>query len=178
MDIAFYDKDNNETLFPHILVKDQEVTEIEELQGKLAPKGILLNANNYGYCKIGFDEASINYFKENTKHIESSLNRNLIYRYLWEHYKSNHMDFENYFTLIKSSLVSESSMNATVQLLNNLVTYVRKYTTQEEGKSSSSDSKSIKNKGFCTKQAFELTLDLFEDKKDQQELNQIADFVT
>ena len=63
INIAFYDEDHNDTLFTGVLIKDHEVTEIEDLKGKLVPSGILLNANNYGYCKVGFDSSSIKYRK-------------------------------------------------------------------------------------------------------------------
>lgn len=104
INIAFYDEDHNDTLFAGVLVKDQEVTEVEELKGKIAPAGVLLNANNYGYCKIGFDPASVKYFKENTKEIKSDIDRNLIYRYMWEYYRSNNIKAEDYLTLVKNCI--------------------------------------------------------------------------
>jgi aminopeptidase N len=164
INIAFYNKDHDDTIFSGVLVKDEEVTEVDELRGKLVPEGILLNANNYGYCKIGFDEKSVSYFRDNTQHIQSDINRNLIYRYLWQHYKANQMKFSDYFALIRNSIKSESSMNAIVQLLTNLEKYTFRYTQPGE------------ERVEFTHKVFDIVIDLLKSKTDRQDQNQIANF--
>lgn len=165
INIAFYDEDHNETTFTGVLVTDQEVTEVEELKGKVAPAGFLLNANNFGYCKIGFDQSSIDYFKDHTHNLQSDMNRNLIYRYMWEFYVSNQISFLEYYSLVKNSIMTESSMNAVVHLLDTLSIQAFKYTKPGETR-----------KEFL-REVFDLTLQLFKSKDDQQDKNQIASYV-
>lgn len=124
----------------------------------------MLNANNYGYCKIGFDEKSIEYFRDNTQNIESVVNRNLIYRYLWQHYKSNKMPFSNYFTMVKNCINTESSMNAVVQMLNSCQIYSNKYVKAGD-----------EHKKF-TEEAFDMVIGLFRSKSDPQDQNQVASY--
>ncbi|CAI2382602.1 unnamed protein product [Moneuplotes crassus] len=162
--IAFYDENNEETLFDNILIKGVEVTTVEELAGKATPKGILLNSNNYGYCRIGFDEASIEYFKENTQHIKSDLNRNFIYRSLWQYYQANQTPFENYFTLAKNSLLSETSMNAVEVLLNSISKYNFSYTKPAD-------------KAEAYQASYELALELFKKTENQHDRNSISEYV-
>jgi aminopeptidase N len=62
IDIAFYTENDEEIIYPEIIVEPNEVTRVKGLEGKPIPQAVLLNANNFGYCKVRFNQKSLNYF--------------------------------------------------------------------------------------------------------------------
>lgn len=165
IDIAYYDNHHNDNLVKSVLIKDQEITEIEELKGLPLPAGVFLNANNFGYCKVGFDQKSVAYFRDHTQEIKSDINRNLIYRYMWEFYKANKIEAKDYLVLAKNCLNSESSMHAVSFLLNTLVTQV--FTYEKFGK----------GREALISECFDLIIELFKLKTNKQDSNLVATYV-
>jgi aminopeptidase N len=66
-----------------VLVKAQSQTTVEELAGVQASV-VILNVEDWGYCKIRIDEASLTHLKKNLIKIEDPLTRQLVYRALWD----------------------------------------------------------------------------------------------
>lgn len=165
INISFYDHDHNETLFTGIIVKDQKVTEVEELEGKVVPDGFLLNSQHFGYCKVRFSQKSIDYFVQNLRHIESNLDRNLIYRYLWQNYEANKIKFSTFFELVQNNIVSEHSINAIEFVLMSIQTQLFVYMAAGE------EQKSLLSK------VFDLTLDLFNSRKETNDKILITNYL-
>ena len=66
-----------------VLVKDQEETVVGELQGVEAA-AVVLNVEDWGYCKVRIDESSLAVLKKDLIKIQDPLTRQLVYRALWD----------------------------------------------------------------------------------------------
>jgi aminopeptidase N len=66
-----------------INVKDQQETHVEAFNG-LPVSAIILNIEDWGYCKVRIDETSLSVLKQNLTKIQDPLTRQLVYRALWD----------------------------------------------------------------------------------------------
>ena len=164
IDIAFYYEDS-EVSYPSILIQDKEVTEVEELKGKDKPSGYLLNSQHYGYCKIKLEESSIDYFVDNLRSIKSDLDRNVVYRYLWQNYSSNYIEFSKFFDVVKNNIVSEPSINAISNVLLNLRTQLSFYMLPGD------------EKDKLNSEVYDLTVEIFSSRTEKHDQNLVAEFL-
>ena len=71
------------------------------------PKGVLVNANNKGYCRVIFDADSINFFTKNVSMIKDDVNRSNIWRILCDNMRLNIISGQDLLKCVITHLESE-----------------------------------------------------------------------
>ena len=66
-----------------VLIKDQPETVLDVFNG-IQASAVILNVDDWGYCKIRIDDKSLSVLKANLIKIKEPLTRQLVYRALWD----------------------------------------------------------------------------------------------
>ena len=101
--------DNNLTslLKTKVLIKDQPNTVVEDFNG-LTAAVVILNVEDWGYCKIRIDEASLSRIKKDLIKIQDPLTRQLVYRALWDMVRDTKVSAVEFLEFVISQFPSET----------------------------------------------------------------------
>ena len=95
------------------LVKQQRVCVAanEETSIEITGKGyVLLNSENYTFCRIGFDEASLRFFLQDLCMINSDLSRMQIYCAVWDLVLDGKLSLREFLDFAKKNISSETQI--------------------------------------------------------------------
>ena len=123
-----YDDEKDNKVFL-IKVLPQEITEISNLVGVPAPKGVFMNFGDYGYFKEILDNTSFNYFKNNLMTaIKDNLSRQMFYNCVYNLVRDAKISSLDYLNLVLKYIVDENdtkifttALNKVSELINNYI---------------------------------------------------------
>lgn len=90
-----------------VLVKAQEETEITDFIGTNAAV-VLLNVEDWGYCKVRIDENSLTSLKKDLVKIQDPLTRQIVYRALWDMVRDSKLSAVEFVQFVTQQLPHES----------------------------------------------------------------------
>jgi len=108
MDIAFYDKDFHMKTYERQLIEAKPETILFKLKGETAPKCILLNVNDYAFCKIFLDTDSIHSFQQNLNKVSDNLTRMLVWRAFWDMVRDGIASSQEFLKLVVAQIPYEN----------------------------------------------------------------------
>ena len=100
LDIAFYDKDFKMQTVERVLIEASPVTVVGQIKGMNAPVAVLLNVNDYAYCKSQIDTDSIGAFQQNLSKVTDPLTRMIIWRSFWDMVRDGQASSHEFLKLV------------------------------------------------------------------------------
>ncbi len=107
LDIAFYDAEFKQTVLERVMVEDKPETLVEKVKGLPAPVAVLLNVNDYAYCKVSLDEKSIKEFQKGLNKVCDSLTRMIIWRSFWDMVRDGQTSSQEFLRLVVAQCLHE-----------------------------------------------------------------------
>jgi aminopeptidase N len=125
--LLIYDHDKSEVI-KNVMIKNQEVTVIDNIKGTESPKAVVLNYNDWAYLKWTVDEHSLTYLGSNLYNIKSCdlLTRQLYYRSLYDMVRDARISFAQYLDIVNVLLKQETDdeiINTSLRIIMSLITY-------------------------------------------------------
>ncbi len=108
LDIAFYDADFKLSTVERIMIEDKPETIIAKVKGMPAPVAVLLNVNDYAYCKVLLDAESIHAFQKNLSKVTDNLTRMIIWRSYWDMVRDGQTSAQEFLKLVVSQCPFEN----------------------------------------------------------------------
>jgi hypothetical protein len=75
---------------------------------KKLPRGILINANNKGYCRVILDEESKTFFLDSLSEIKDDINRCNVWRIICDNMKLGLISGEDVINCVSKHIIPES----------------------------------------------------------------------
>jgi|LauGreDrversion4_2_1035121.scaffolds.fasta_scaffold76921_2 hypothetical protein len=97
------------------------------------PRGILINANNKGYCRVIFDEESKTFFLGNVSKIEDDINRCNVWRIICDNMKLGLISGEEVINCVCEHIIPESE-EFTLPVVLSSVQWILRYKFQRDTK--------------------------------------------
>jgi aminopeptidase N len=127
MDILLIHDIENTEEFKNIIIKPTEVTSLEQFIGKNEPKAVILNYNDWAYCKWVIDTRSIEYLKSNLHKINDLLTKQLVYRSLFDLTRDSRISSIEYLNIVLNLLNYEKDEDIITTLLRNVSGIISNY---------------------------------------------------
>ena len=93
---------------------------------KSEPKGVLLNANNKGYCRVVLDQSSVAFFTEHLSKIKDDVNRCNVWRILCDNMRLGVITPQTLLECVIKHIVPEEE-EYTLPIILQAVQWVFKY---------------------------------------------------
>ena len=99
-DVAFYDASFNTKIIERVLIEAKPETIVGKIKGMPAPAAVLLNVNDYAYCKMFLDTDSMHAFQKNLDKVSDNLTRMMIWRSFWDMIRDGHASAQEFLKLV------------------------------------------------------------------------------
>jgi aminopeptidase N len=120
--------DDGKTVHQNIMVNHEEFTSVSSLNGLPAPKAVILNYNDWGYCKWIIDSRSLQYLKTNLhQRIPDTLTRQLFYRSIFDLARDAKISCPEYLDIILVLLEHETNEDILSSTLRNISGLISSY---------------------------------------------------
>eukprot|EP01022_Parablepharisma_sp_SALTPOND_P036192 TRINITY_DN97_c0_g1_i1.p1 TRINITY_DN97_c0_g1~~TRINITY_DN97_c0_g1_i1.p1 ORF type:complete len:835 (-),score=148.58 TRINITY_DN97_c0_g1_i1:45-2549(-) len=131
MDIALYDGDFNTKTIERVLIDAKPETMIEKVKGMPAPVAVLLNVNDYAFCKVLLDPDSIHAFQMNLNKITDNLTRMIVWRSFWDMVRDGNTSSQEFLKLVVVQIPFEKEESIMTGALNYASSAVAWYIPRE-----------------------------------------------
>jgi len=145
--VAFYDEELKAHMIKNVVISEKEQLNKVEFDFNFPVKAIIINHGDHAYCKVRFDEKTLNCFENELYKIDEYLTRSVVWRQLWLLVMDGQMSSLQYFDFVVKQLPQETVEQAITSTLMNLNTLIQYYIPEDSVKT-------------CQEKMFETLLDL------------------
>jgi len=120
LNVAIYDQNMQKQVIRDVILSDQEeVTEVAcDFAGPY--KAIVVNDGDYAFCKVSYDEQSVDCFQEELYKVDDVLERCVIWRQLWIMVLDGKVSSVKYCDIVAKQLKHESIEQIFTNVLESL----------------------------------------------------------
>jgi aminopeptidase N len=116
----------------HYMLKAEEETVIMENCENMRPVAALVNSGAQGYCRVVFDERSIEYFLANVSSIKSQADRTYIWQTLYDHVRLIKVSPAKYVKCVIDHVSSETEQRTLAMIIGQTSSAVNTLLEAEE----------------------------------------------
>ncbi|MCI5072634.1 aminopeptidase N [bacterium] len=100
---------------------EAEKTVLNQFEGKDCPAFVFVNEADHDFVKVVFDEASVQFLKENLNLFESAHHRSMIWRSLWDMVQDQKLSVDAYLSIVDAHLDQEDNVDVAGQITNTII---------------------------------------------------------
>lgn len=110
-----------------MIISEKEAINEVHFQSDKPVSAIVINVNDHAYCKVTFDQKTLDSLVDNLNRIEDPLTRGSIWRQLWQSVMSKKMSSLQYFELVVKQIPNENIQQIITVVLGTLSALVAYY---------------------------------------------------
>ena len=108
IDVAVYDANFEPIIVKDIMISEKEPINEVPLAFNQPVTAVVINVNDHGYCKVRFDQKSLDAFVNNLQKIQDPVTRAMVWRQLWLLVMDKRMSSLQYFDFVVKQIPYEN----------------------------------------------------------------------
>lgn len=160
--LAFFNSKGQIAEVKEVVLVNKEETKVE-YDGSAGYQAILVNYEDHAYLKLVLDSHSIEFFKENLKHVDHSLSRSMIWRSFYDMVRDGKLSSYEYTEIFERNAPFETEIN----ILNDIFTYARMNLSWTP----------ISSKSLLSQKLFGTTYKMLLTEKNEERINILQNFL-
>lgn len=131
LDIALYDESGNKHVIKNHVVSEKDESTVVDIPPDFKVAAVYLNDGQHAYCKLRFDQGSIEWFTKNLSKVSCAVSRAAIWRYFWMLLIDKKMSSLQYISFVNINLPTETVEQIISVGLMNLASLISNYIPQD-----------------------------------------------